>query len=148
MNKTQERVSEKVRDHCTKQIEKLIELKEVIKNIPLPDLPDEIYNLNSMAHFIAYVGFSPDNVRLVFAGMEEVKWSTTSKPENVIAKLKSGEYMSDFVGWYHNDFSRGFYTDFIVGGTGSNCQRVKVGTETVEKDIFEVICNEGIEEEE
>ena len=148
MNRTQKRVSEAVYKYCEEKIERLGKLKELANTVPLPELPDEIYSVYRSDNIMFMVGFSPENVRLFFGKMKKAGWDPTSKVEDVISTLKSGDSSSELVAWYHDDedINTPVYAYFNIGATGSNCKRVKIGTKTVEENVFEVVCNEGIEE--
>ena len=146
MNITQKRIYKDKLEYCKREMKKLVEVRELARSIPLPELPDDIWSNYSDSDFTINVGFSPENVHLIFERMIKDGWSSTSKPEKVIASLKSGKTSYEFVSWWNDDFPKPFYIFFVVGGTGSNCKRIKIGTEKVETPVYEVICNDAIAE--
>ncbi len=112
--------------------------------LQIPDLPEGIYEVDGGDSFAITVGFSPANVNLVWKIMIDAGWTTARAADEIIAKMKKTSM--EFTWWRHNN-SKGVISIWVsVGGKGSNCERVVIGTETIEKDIYETICTEGAAE--
>lgn len=88
------------------------------------------------------VGFSPDNswINVSFTGdgerlgkvwgeFRKSGWNTVSRPE---------KGKTEFYAFWHQDG----LADLFMNFTSSVCRRVKVGTKTVEQDVFETVCGE------
>lgn len=146
MNKTQEVLRKHVLEKTASKMAEAVKEREKAANVPLPELPEDIYKPSWWRMFSFDVGFSPQNVRTVFTLMTGAGWRCTDEADDIVADLKTGESASATTLWHHDDFKGVFWIEFMIGSEGSNCKRVKIGTKTVEEDIYEVICDEGAEE--
>ena len=146
MNKTQKAYRAMVLEYTKSKMATLVKLRDT-KSPPLPELPDDIYYIDNGDNRCLTIGFSPDNVRLVWELMFDAGWENPNTTDEIIAEMKSGKTTTKYTYWSHeNDNVPNFGIWVMVGSKGSNCERVKIGTETVEKDIYEVVCNDGIAE--
>lgn len=77
------------------------------------------------------VQFTGDGDRLgkVWGEFRRNGWSTCSRPE---------KGKTEFYAFWHQD---GF-ADLFMNFTSSVCKRVKIGTKTVEQDVYEIQCGE------
>jgi len=152
MNKTQIEVRKAVLKYCKRKMARLVEFREKTTFVPLPELPEDIASceVTIWSDIEINVGFSPENVLMIYEKMKTAGWECHGrKPEEVTTEIKGGNKSNCASYWYHDDYKGGSIVIwFIVGLKGSNCQRVKIGTEQVDKDIFEIVCNEGVEEAE
>ena len=151
MNKTQIEIRKAVLKYCKRKMTRLVEFREKTTFIPLPELPENIASCNvTMWNEVEVdVGYSLENVLLIYEKMKKAGWKCHGrKPEEITTEIKgeNKSYCSSY--WYHDNYEGSITVWFHVGGKGSNCQRVKIGTEQVDRDIFEIVCNEGIEEAE
>ena len=146
MNKTQKVLRKSILEKTARKMADAVTEREKSANVPLPEFPDGIYQPSYWRMYSLDVGFSPVNVRTVFRLMIEAGWRCNDKADEVIAELKSGKSSSTTTIWWHKDFGPGLWIEFMIGSEGSNCKRVKIGTEMVEENVYETVCTEGAEE--
>lgn len=148
MNKTQLAIRQEKLDYTKCHIKQLVRDRERSGNIPVPELPDGIYSVDRCNGIVITIGFSPENVRLVWELMRAAGWTNSygREPDDIIKSFKSKAKSSEYFGWWNDNYEGSFGMWVCVGRDGSNCQRVEIGKETIERPIYELVCNDGVEE--
>ena len=148
MNKTQKAYRKKILDYSKYQMELMVKLRA--KSVPpLSLIPDDFeFYFDGGTSEAMTIGFSPDNIRLFWNLMNDAGWKNVNTSAEIIAEMKSNAASNKYTRWSHGDgvdrVSFGVWV--VIGSTGSNCQRVEVGTEMVETPIYEILCDDALAE--
>lgn len=148
MNETKKEVYKYVLEQAKREMKNLVKWREEAQSIPLPELAEMSYVTEGVGFgFSLHFPFRVDLIQEHKDAMNEAGWESIGDTGNPVTDLaNAGEY--NFISRYYvnSSFNRGVTLWYSVATEGANCKRVKIGTETIEQNIYEVVCNEGIEE--
>ena len=143
-NETQKQIRIKTIVSIKSKIREIVHMLKYRWTPPIPELmTPRYYDSGNLA--LTY-GFDPmvireNHKRLVAAG-----WTCRQTPAEFVAGVRKDMAHGSTMTYHLEDYRKSLTLWYFVGGEGSNCERVEIGTETIEQPIYEIVCNDGIDE--